>query len=91
MKKSDLGLDNRSSGPCSEHYLRFAMEKLPDFAELQFLALNIRQKTDEVLIHRLYSGRQGWIVLGPKISTGVHGFSALFEAVLWTDPESLDD
>jgi hypothetical protein len=30
-------------------------------------------------------------VLGPEINAGVHGFSALFEVVLWTDPERVDD
>ena len=82
---------NPRQGQRTKDYLRFIKEKLPDFAELHHLALNLRQKMDEVLIHQLYLGRQGWIVLGPEINAGVHGFSALFEAVLWTDPERFHD
>ena len=82
---------NPRQGQRAKDYLRFVKKKLPDFADLQHMALNLHQKMDEVLIHRLYSGRQGWIVLCPEINDGVHGFSALFEAVLWTDPERFDD
>ena len=47
-------LANPRQGPLAKDYLRFVMEKLPEFAELHLLALNLRQKTDEVLIYRLY-------------------------------------
>ena len=39
-------------GPCVKDYLRSLMEKRPDCAE-HFLALILRQKTDEVQLHRL--------------------------------------
>ncbi len=53
--------------------------------------MNLRHKMDEVLIHRSDSDRQGWIVLVPEINAGGHGFSALLEAVLWTDTETVGD
>ena len=49
--------------------------------------MKLRHKMDEVLIHRSASDRQGWIVLGPEINSGDHGFFAFLEAILWTDTE----
>ena len=54
-KKSNLeraGPDNWSSGPSSNHNVRFVKEKFPEFAERHYLPLNLRQKMDEVVIHQ---------------------------------------
>ena len=53
--------------------------------------MKLRHKMDEVLIHRSDSDRQGWIVLGPEINAGDHGFLAFLEAVLWKDTERVSD
>ena len=44
-----------------------------------------------VLMHRPFSGREGREGRRFEIIVGDHGFLALLEAVLWTDPERVCD